>query len=267
MNRLQSLRTCCALLALTTAVSGCHAIRDRLSCTRDICVAGSQYILPARDAEPAATAWPGSSDGLVFAWTDGTPASLKPWGKAHITERGALELTDGAFVVEGHDQKLLDACRRSNELTIEAVLQTKRDKQGGPARIISFSQDSNIRNFTLGQEGGNLILRLRTPMTGINGSPPETTLCPIRSDRPIHLLVTYRTGDLTCFVNGKEVLRTDKVRGDFSNWVPQHLILGDEYSRERDWDGRLTRVAIFSRHFSTDDAHDQYERVLRSARK
>jgi hypothetical protein len=45
------------------------------------------------------------------------------------------------------------------------------------------------------------------------------------------------------------------------------LILGDEYSRERDWDGRLTRIAIFSRSFSVDDAHDQYERVLRSARK
>lgn len=283
MNRHLRVRTCCALLLLTVAVSGCRAVRDRFSRTSDACVAGpvvlpytpsephvGRLVVPPaapREVPPAVSAWPGSTHGLVFSWSDGATAKLKRWGKAHITERGALDVSDGAFLVEGYDQKLLDACRRSNELTIEAVLQTNSDRQNGPARIISFSQDSSIRNFTLGQEGGNLILRLRTPKTGVNGSPPDTTLCPIRSGQPIHVLVTYRPGSLSCFVNGKQVLRTDKVQGDFSNWIPQHLIIGDEFSRERDWDGRLTRIAIFSRAFSDDDARDQYQRVLRAARK
>lgn len=295
MKRHPRLRTSCALLTLAVAASGCQSVRDRF--TKDTCVACPSavgtvvaepyvaqpfiaapsttptlkpFVVPPEVkpvVKPAVTAWPGSTKGLVFTWTDGTPANLKRWGKAHITEAGALDVSDGAYLVEGYDAKLLEACRRSNELTIETVLQSKAKKQVGPARIISFSTDSNSRNFTLGQEGENLILRLRTSKTGPNGSPPETTLCPINPDQPFHLLVTYRAGSLICYVNGKEVHRTDKVQGDFSNWSEQHLILGDEYSRERDWDGRLTRIAIFSRAFNAKDVKDQYERVLRSARK
>jgi hypothetical protein len=41
-------------------------------------------------------------------------------------------------------------------------------------RIITYSRDPFHRNFSLGQDGGAVVFRLRTPATGSNGTFPET---------------------------------------------------------------------------------------------
>lgn len=49
-------------------------------------------------------------------------------------------------------------------------------EQKGPARILSFSNGTRLRNLDLGQEEGALVFRFRTPLTGENGTrrPVET---------------------------------------------------------------------------------------------
>ncbi len=46
-------------------------------------------------------------------------------------------------------------------LTIEVWLSSATANQGGPARIVSYSLNPGERNFTLGQQGNDLIMRLR----------------------------------------------------------------------------------------------------------
>jgi hypothetical protein len=197
--------------------------------------------------------WPGNSEAIVFAWSGGSAEGLAKRGKAEISKAGSMKLAGGSFVAEGRNSRLLEACSQSNELTIEAVLTSHNTTQQGPARIVSFSTDHNSRNFTLGQDREKLTLRLRTSKTGANGIPPETVLTKVTKGGTMHLVVTYRPGELAAFVDGEEVFRTKELKGDFSNWEPHHLIFGDEFNGQRDWSGDLERVALFS-EFTTAEA-------------
>ena len=213
---------------------------------------------PAPPAPAPVVQWPGNEDGLVFAWRQGLDAQLKKWGKAAIEADGTMQLSEGAFVVEGVSDALLEACKKTSELTIEADLTVHNVKQIGPKRIVTFSKDFVSRNFTLGQQGEDLVLRLRTPQTDANGTNPEVKLFRLQAGEPVHVLVSYRAGRLVCYRNGEQVLDTDRVKGDFSNWEPQHLVLGNEWSRQRDWSGSLRRVAIYSRFVENAEAQEHY---------
>lgn len=216
--------------------------------------------------------WPGTDDGLVFIWENSTSANqvktldnkkystqLELSGKAIYGLDNCLDLAQGAAKVEGADENLLQACKKTNQLTIEAYITSDNLKQTGPARIISFSENASSRNFTLGQANNNLVLRLRTPFSGENGSSPEIILGEIKQDVAVHVIVSYADEHLSCYLNGKAMPLNEKYQGDFSNWKPQHLIFGDEWGGERNWDGKLEGVAIFNRFFSAKEAAKHYE--------
>ena len=88
---------------------------------------------------------------------------------------------------------------------------------------------------------------------------PQTELCKLRAAAEHHVIVTYRPGRLTCYLNGKRILQTDRVRGDFSNWVPMHLLFGDEWKDKRYWSGRLRGIAIGAREIGPAEAAARYK--------
>jgi hypothetical protein len=94
--------------------------------------------------------------------------------------------------------------RHGKELTVEAWIAPAEVSQTGPARIVSYSVNADRRNFTLGQQNREIVFRLRTPVSGLNGTEPalRTDDAPITLD-PEHVLVTFRDGAETLYVNGK----------------------------------------------------------------
>jgi hypothetical protein len=80
----------------------------------------------------------------------------------------------------------------------------------------------------------------------------------LRAGQTLRVLVTYTPGRLCCYVNGRGVLTTHKIQGDFSNWEPQHFLFGNEWNAQRDWAGRLEGVAIYSRAVGADEAAHKY---------
>ena len=186
----------------------------------------------------------------LFFWRAGVAKpshTIEARGSARLDGDGVMQLAGGSFVVQGADSALLDACTASDALTVEAVIRADRRDQRGPARIVTFSRDASNRNFTLGQEADRLVLRLRTPQTGPNGVNPQLTLCRMPTLAVAHIVVTYRQGVTTCYANGAAVLTSRRVKGDFSNWEPCHLLVGDEWSGDRDWAGSLAAVAVYAR--------------------
>lgn len=149
---------------------------------------------------------------------------------------------------------LLQALQNSNAFSVECVMLPQNLQQSGPARIVSYSLNSSERNFTVGQQKEQLVLRLRTPMTDNNGTNPQQDLARLTEGRTHHVVVTYENGITTCFLDGKQVYRGDKVRGDFSNWGAHNLVLGDEYGGGRDWSGTLHSVAIYDRAIDASQA-------------
>ncbi len=270
-----------ATLAMLAAVSGCCSIESGdccpsfAGCCRDLTgpVIAEPYLsepVAAPHAESAATEpaqapyepvvrWPGNASGLVYDWSNGNGGNLERRGKAKVDKNGIMQLSGGAYLPQGLNAKLLESCSRSDELSIEVTLMTEKKNQKGPARIVSFSRDSNARNFTLGQEGENLVLRLRTERNDKNGTNPQVTLGKVVTGEPMHVVVSYRSGDLRFFVNGEPVKKTGELKGDFHNWEPMALVLGDELNGARDWQGSIERLAIRSRFLDADEAARQFE--------
>lgn len=59
---------------------------------------------------------------------------------------------------------------------LSATVRSASAEQEGPARIVTFSTSEALRNATLGQSGRDLVLRLRTPFAGENGTRIEFDL-------------------------------------------------------------------------------------------
>ena len=208
--------------------------------------------------------WPGSHRGLVYVWEnnvsenqvlDESGGLLRICGgelqqHALFNRHFGLDLRFGHFAADKINDTLLTQIRASNQLTLEATIQPANVTQTGPVRIISFSSGSNERNFSLGQQGEQLVLRLRTPSTGVNGTSPEVSLGKIRAGETTHVLIRYSAGRIDAFLNGKLSVSSDAVRGGFENWTQQQLVFGDEVGGGRNWAGQLEGVAIYSRALS-----------------
>ena len=217
--------------------------------------------------------WPGTHKDLVFVWeNEGAQNEIREpetdrvidcrveaQGHARFGRRHELRPAGGAFRALDADKRLLDACRGGNELTVEAVLSTDVLEQGGPARIVSFSDGTRSRNFTLGQQGQKLVFRLRTPRTGPNGDRPAVEFGMLQPGATRHILVTYRPGTLACYVDGEPAALSELVQGGFGNWEPQQLIFGNETTGDRPWRGGLEGVAIFGRFIGPEEARHHYD--------
>ncbi|QDU47898.1 LamG-like jellyroll fold domain-containing protein [Gimesia panareensis] len=248
--------------------------------TGEIGVAGPKTLLKAPES------WPSNRRGLLFLFeTNGRPNqvqsitsgmnrsyTVRPRGRAHLNHNGAMVLTGGAFLANDVDGEILEECRRTNQLSVEATIIPSSAKQRGPARIVTFSTDISQRDFTLGQQGDQLIVRIRTPQTGANGVGDTETGMPVATLTPgqvNHVIVSYKPGRLVCYLNGKQTFETDQIQGDFRDWSAQHLLFGDEYGGQRDWSGTLEGVAIYNRFIEPEEAAQNalqydYQRQSRS---
>lgn len=91
---------------------------------------------------------------------------------------------------------------KSSEFTIQLALATANTMQSGPARIVTLSQNPSLRNFTIGQQNNDLVIRLRTPLTGKNGVYPEIVVADIfSSTKPRNLIITYSKSILRVYVD------------------------------------------------------------------
>src|SRR5690606_32503949 len=104
-------------------------------------------------------------------------ASLEPfdWQLPRQVANRAEQTPDGwRFAAPGialapppHDW--LEAARAAETLELSLTVRPHSATQAGPARILTISRDTHMRNLTLGQEGDDLVLRLRTEDTDLNG--------------------------------------------------------------------------------------------------
>jgi len=100
-------------------------------------------------------------------------------------------------------RSLIRRLKQRSQFTLSSVIATSNTAQGGPARIVSLSADPDRRNFTLGQEGSDLVFRLRTPVTGENGMKPELIAPNVFPDtKPHHIVITYDGSNLVLYVDG-----------------------------------------------------------------
>ncbi|WP_341530583.1 VanZ family protein [Nostoc sp. UHCC 0302] len=97
---------------------------------------------------------------------------------------------------------LSERISKTSEFTLSTIIATANINQIGPARILSVSGDSQRRNWTLSQQGNGLDFRLRTPITGENGTELKLNIPNIFIDtNPHHIVITYSRATILIYVD------------------------------------------------------------------
>jgi Concanavalin A-like lectin/glucanases superfamily len=206
--------------------------------------------IPAEDlAKGYAPPWKGD-DRLPMEAVDGAVIPLED-------DVGVL-LAGGAYLRSAAPAtNLSKALMDAGDFSVEVILRPGNLTQNGPARIVSISQDPGLRNFTIGQEGAGVHVRLRTTKTDGQGQP-ELQVPNVLTGEGQHILFVRRGEDHVLYVDGKEAGRL-AVGGDLSNWdLSMPLVYGNEATGNRDWEGEMFGVLFFNRALSEADVAKRF---------
>jgi VanZ family protein len=141
----------------------------------------------------------------------------------------------------------LPAATRSSQLELDLSARAFRCLQRGPARLLTVSSGTSMRNLTLGQEGADLVIRLRTPVSSPNGEPAHT-IAGVFGDGGYHdIRVTISERRLQTEVDGKMVMSDPLPDHPLAGWdLGYPLLLGNELGGQRPWLGEIRRATIRS---------------------
>jgi len=147
--------------------------------------------------------------------------------------------------------KIARLVKLTGEYSVEAWVVPGNVTQEGPARIISYSAGTGARNFTLGQTQYAYDFLARSSLTDGNGEPALSTpnADQILQATQQHVVLTYTpTEGRRIYVNGQLVNVADAGGGSLADWDDTFaLVLGNEVSNDRPWQGKLRFVALYNR--------------------
>lgn len=185
--------------------------------------------------------------------------------KVQWTSQGLSILESTIIASNGPAEKLNEACRSSNEITLEVWCAPANKNQDGPARLVSLSQNVHSRNLTLGQglwgsQPSDLYdVRLRTTERSANGMPSFSTPAGSLTREMTHVVFTRNSSGLArLHLNGVVVSETN-IPGDLSTWNPRFpLLLGNETTGEYPWLGQVFLVAVYDRFLTRAEVRQNF---------
>ena len=160
--------------------------------------------------------------------------------------------------------KLRDKIAPLGEYSIETWVAPANVTQEGPARIITYSAGTADRNFTLGQTQYNYDFMQRSSTTDGNGEPMLSTA---DADEDLqatlqHVVTTFDPlNGRRIYVNGVFTDDVDPVApGNLNDWDDTFaLVLGNELSGDRQWQGTIRMVAIYNRSLTQEQIQQNFD--------
>ena len=166
---------------------------------------------------------------------------------------------------------MVGACKKTDQFAILATITPAAKQNAGGARILACDRrggDWRQTNFALHQEKGKLVLYLRTKAEGdagkLYGTVRRVVLCALGAGVANHCVVSYRPGELKCWLNGKPVQLSGEVKGTLS-WGRTDRKAGVHFGAvwgaepaALPWRGKLEGVAIFSRAIDASQVARDY---------
>lgn len=143
----------------------------------------------------------------------------------------------------------LEAATAAESLDLSVVVRPRFASQSGPARILTISRDAYFRNLTLAQQDDDLVLRLRTEDTDLNGVRDGEPVARIEDvfarTAWVAIDLEIRPGRLTIAVDGEPRLRADLPSSVLGSWDPSlGLALGNETTCNRPWLGEIRTAVV-----------------------
>ena len=182
-------------------------------------------------------------------WVGGWGLNVRPGGKAQGTAASSKKLTD--------------LIKSTGEFTIEAWANNANVAQED-AFIVSYSAGANSRNATLAQRMYQYEGYTRSDRTSANGNPVLLTRAADMDAQAAlqHVVMTYSPVEGRRFyVNGAYTGDLDaQGGGSLADWDDTFaLVLGNETSTNRQWEGVLRLVAIHNRALTPTQIQQNFD--------
>lgn len=160
-------------------------------------------------------------------------------------------------------RKLHDLITATGQYSIEAWAAPANVNQE-EARIVTYSAGSTLRNFTLGQTLYSYDFFNRSSTSDANGSPLLQTLDEDEDAQATlqHVVMTYDpVAGRRIYVNGVYTGDQDPaVGGTLGDWDDSFaLVLGNEPSGDRQWQGVLRMAAVHNRALTPDQVQQNFD--------
>jgi hypothetical protein len=171
------------------------------------------------------------------------------WG-VNVGAGGKLQANTAA------SSKIYNLIQATGEFSIEAwVAPALVAVPDNSAFMVSYSGGDTTRNFTLAQTNQNYDFMLRTSTTNLDGMPElaTPTAADVLQASLQHVVMTYDpVNGRQIYVNGVNTGVTDPQKGGtLATWDSTFaLVLGNETSGDKSWQGLIKFAAIHSRSLS-----------------
>jgi hypothetical protein len=223
-------------------------------------------------------------DGIIARWdfkdltgtvamdTSGVaPAmDLSLEGPELMSSYGIDVATGRAIATVDSSRKLFDRIAAqgagTQSYSLEMWIANANTTQDGPARIMSYGQNTGSRNFMLGQSLYQYIIRNRAFLqeSNNNGGPDMETYEVDQDAQSTlqHVIVTYdQLAGRRIYIHGLWTEDLDPIdAGRLWNWNPNHrFVLGNEVTNDRQWLGQIRFAAVFEDPLSPDAIRQNFE--------
>ena len=196
---------------------------------------------------PKADRWAVLLALVLVYWAIGFyPYQLPPYhnGATRTGEHG-LRFDSPGVAYTRQPPTWLPTAIASSSLRVTLEVRAAPTQKGRWTRILTLSKDSHHSNLSIGQDGSDLVVQLRSPGTNPAGKPAYVI------DRVfaqpgwhrIELNVAPRL--LTVMLDGREVLGRSLPLHPLSNWSPEYrLALGNQFGFNRPWLGEVRKAIV-----------------------
>ncbi len=159
--------------------------------------------------------------------------------------------------------KLHQLITSTGEFSIEAWVVPDNVSQDGPARIVTYSGGSDVRNFTLGQTLYDYNFLARSSESDANGMPMLSTPSNLEILQATlqHVVVNYDPIDgRSIYVNGELIAENTDQPGNLNDWDETFaLAVGNEADNQQLWMGTMRLLAIHNRVLSADEITTNFD--------
>ena len=212
---------------------------------------------------------------------------LQPCGNVGFDRDGAMLCAGGWFAnVLSRYYTIWWMAAQSKELTLEATIRPADLKQGlaeMPATFLAFHYQPRRRlptepqsAISLKQQGATLRVFFRTKSTvpAEKGKPAplpddhDVALGDLPDSGPHHIMVSYKPGNLVCYLDGKVLSQTSTITGELNDQpaadpnmtipcnITHYFSLGHDpqWRAASPWRGLMENVAMYSRFVTAEEA-------------
>jgi len=200
--------------------------------------------------------WPLRKENLVYVWEDMKAANqlsedspigfyqsnLVLRGNALFSRNLTLQSTGGWGETGDAGVKIGKALADSNTVSVELFVSQDKEQQ---ASFFSLNS-TNAKKLSLVQDGDSFVIENSLVKQSEQRLVWEDFFT---TEKPVHLVLTIKEGQVELFKNGISVGRKD-IDVDFSKALIAEMVLGD---KEGLWSGSIAHVAIYNQPIGSDE--------------